>query len=209
MLCLLINVGTTMLGKAHLSIGMAAAVTSVMPETLPAALPVIAGAAAGSLVCDIDCDSPSERTDASKQRVLGGIIAAAALAADWAMGAGMWKHIADSGSYLWCVGVAGFVLTLAFANVSSHRGFSHSLLAMALETGFVYLIFPMAALPFAIAFATHLVLDISNRKKVRLFYPAKRGVSLRLFYADRLANRICEIAGVIWLVAAVIISVRG
>ena len=71
-----------MLGKAHLTIGMAAAWTLAMPETVPAALPVIAGAAAGSLICDIDCDSPAERRDASKQRVLAAVITAAALITD-------------------------------------------------------------------------------------------------------------------------------
>lgn len=197
-----------MLGKAHLAIGMAAAYTAVMPDTLPAALPVITGAAAGSLICDIDCESPAEKHDASKQRILAAVIAAAALIEDKVIDGGMWRSIAESGSYLWCVGIAGLVITIAFASVSSHRGFSHSLLALLLETGFLYLIFPQTALPFAVAFATHLVLDISNMKRVRLFYPAKKGISLRLFYADRLANRVCEAAGLIWLAAAVIISFR-
>ena len=197
-----------MLGKAHLSIGMAAAFTVVMPENMPAALPVIAGAAAGSLICDIDCESPAERHDASRQRVLAAVIAAAALIADGLMDAGMWRSLAQSGSYLWCAGVAGLVITVAFASVSSHRGFSHSLLALLLEAGFLYLVFPKAVLSFAAAFATHLVLDITNRKKLRLLYPAKRGFSLGLFYADRLANRVCELAGVIWLAAVLLVIFR-
>ena len=192
-----------MLGKAHLTIGMAAAWTLAMPETMPAALPVIAGAAAGSLICDIDCDSPAERRDASKQRILAVLITAAALTADKLSGAGMWKSLAESGSYLWCAGVAGLVLTLAFANVSAHRGFSHSLTALALETLCVFLIFPQCALPFAAAFISHILLDMTNKKRVRLFYPAKKGVSLGIFYADRLANRVCEIAGAAWLLLAV------
>ena len=191
-----------MLGKAHLAIGMAAAFTVVMPDNLPAALPVITGAAAGSLICDIDCDSPAEKHDASRTRILAVIIAAAAIIYDKAIDGGMWRSAAESGSYMWCAGIAGLVITLAFANVSSHRGFSHSLLALILETGFIYLIFPKTVIPFVIAFVSHLILDISNKKKVRLFYPAKTGISLGLFYADRLANRVCEIAGVIWLIAA-------
>ena len=188
-----------MLGKAHLTIGMAAAWTLAMPETVPAALPVIAGAAAGSLICDIDCDSPAERRDASKQRVLAAVITAAALITDKLTDAGMWRHIAD----LWCAGVAGLVITVAFANVAAHRGFSHSLIALLLETGFLYLIFPQCAKPFAIAFITHILLDMTNKKRVRLFYPAKKGVSLGLFYADRMANRVCEIAGAAWLILVI------
>ncbi len=192
-----------MLGKAHLTIGMAAAWTLAMPESVPAALPVIAGAAAGSLICDIDCDSPRERQDASRQRILAAVITAAALIFDGATGAGMIKSVAESGNYLWCAGVAGLVLTLAFANVSSHRGFSHSLTAMAIETVFLYLLFPQAAPWFAAAFASHILLDITNKKRLRLFYPAKRGISLGLFYADRTANRVCEAAGTLWLITAI------
>jgi inner membrane protein len=177
-----------------------------MPETMPAALPVIAGAAAGSLVCDIDCDSPRERQDASRQRILAVLITAAALIADKLSDAGMCRSLAQSGSYLWCAGIAGFVMTLAFANVSAHRGFSHSLTALALETFCVYLIFPQCALPFAAAFISHILLDMTNKKRVRLFYPAKKGVSLGLFYADRLANRVCEIAGTVWLILVIWVS---
>ena len=187
---------------------MAAAFTAVMPDNLPAALPVITGAAAGSLICDIDCDSPEEKHDASKTRVLAFIIAAAAIIYDKATYGLMWRSLAESGSYVWCICIAGLVITLAFANVSSHRGFSHSFLALALEAGCIYLIFPQTVIPFITAFITHLALDITNRKKVRLFYPAKTGISLGLFYADRLANRVCELAGVIWLAAVILLIMR-
>jgi len=197
-----------MLGKAHLTIGTAAAYTLLMPGTLPAALPVIAGAAAGSLICDIDCDSPSERSDASRQRILAAVIVLAALITDKAVDGGMLRSVTESGSYLWCAGIAGLVVTLAFANVSSHRGFSHSLLAMALETGFLYLVIPQMAIPFAAAFISHLILDMTNKKRVRLLYPSKKGFSLGWFYADRLANRVCEIGGLLWLAAAVMLSLR-
>lgn len=197
-----------MLGKAHITIGLASAMTIMMPESIPAALPVIAGAAAGCLICDIDCDSPREKKDVSKHRILAYLIACAALLADYVLDGGMWRSLTQSGSYLWCAGVAGLVITLAFANVSSHRGFSHSLIAMALETGFLYLIFPQAAIPFAAAFASHLVLDLTNKRPVRLFYPAKKGFCLGLYYADRIANRVCAAGGTLWLVLVLLICCR-
>ena len=197
-----------MLGKAHLSIGMAAAFTAVMPESMPAALPVIAGAAAGSLICDIDCNSPSEKSDASKCRKSAVFIVAAALIADKAYGGAMWQSAADRGAYIWCAGVAGLVLTLAFASVSSHRGFSHSLLALGLQAAFLHMIFPQTVLPFTVAFITHIVLDMTNKKNVRLLYPAKRGFCLGWFYADRLADKVCTTAGTIWLAAVILICMK-
>ena len=207
-----------MLGKAHITIGMASALTVMMPESMPAALPVITGAAAGCLICDIDCDSPREKSDTSRYRLLAVIIVVIALLADRAYGLGliragsgaslqggelplsMWQTAAQNGAVMVCAGIAVFALTLTFANISSHRGFSHSLLAMALEAGSLYLVFPQTVPAFVIAFASHLLLDLTNKKPVRILYPVKKGFCLGLYYADRLADKVCAAIGGIWLI---------
>lgn len=187
---------------------MAAAFSIMRPETVAEALPVITGGALGCLICDIDCENSRERNDSSHWRVVMGFVAVAALIEDHLLDAGMWKSLGENGSYLWCLGLVGFVLTLAFASISSHRGFSHSLLALALETASVWLIIPQAAVPFAIAFASHIALDLMNKKRVRLFYPAKKGFCFSWFYADRLANKVVAAAGSAWLIVAVILCLR-
>ena len=208
-----------MLAKAHIAVGMAAAFSIVRPETAAEALPVIAGGALGCLICDLDCDIGSEKSDSSHWRIVMGLVAAAALIEDHLLDAGMWRSLGRAGnslpepfsqigSYLWFAGLAGFVITCIFAEGSGHRGFSHSLPAMALETGFLWFVFPAAALPFAIAFASHVLLDITNKRPVRLFYPAKKGICLGWFYADRLANKVFAAAGTVWLIAAVILCRR-
>ena len=197
-----------MLAKAHITAGMAAAFTIIMPENVPESLPVVTGAALGCLICDIDCDNASEKADSSHWRKVMVLVAAAALLMDWQLDAGMWASLGQNGRYLWFAGLAGFVLTCAFASISSHRGFSHSLAALALETVSLRLIFPSAALPFAAAFASHQILDLMNKRPVRLLYPLKKGFSLGLFYADRLANRVFALAGSIWLVLIVIFCLR-
>ena len=135
-------------------------------------------------------------------------VAAAALFEDYHIDAGMWRLFAQSGSYLWCAGITGFALTCAFASVSSHRGFSHSLLALALEAYSLWLVFPAAAVPFTIAFATHLILDMTNYRPVRILYPLKKGISLGWLHADRLANKLCAMVGSVWLIVAVAICLR-
>ncbi len=193
-----------MLAKAHIAVGMAAAFSIVRPETVLEALPVIAGGALGCLICDIDCDSPREKSDSSHWRVVMAFVAAAALIEDHLLDAGMWRQLGQNGPYLWFAGLAGFVLTCAFASVSSHRGFSHSLPALALETASLWLIFPSAAVPFAAAFASHIILDVMNKKPVRLFYPAKKGLCLKWFYADRLADKFFAAAGSVWLIVTLL-----
>ena len=68
-----------MLGKAHITIGMAAAFTLMMPASVPEALPVITGASLGCLICDIDCENKREKTESSHWRIVMLFVAAAAL----------------------------------------------------------------------------------------------------------------------------------
>ena len=198
-----------MLAKAHIAVGMAAAFSIVRPETVAEALPVIAGGALGCLICDLDCENRSEKSESSHWRAVMVLVAAAALIEDYLLDAGMWRTLGHSGKYLWFAGLAGFVITCVFASGSGHRGFSHSLLALALETAFLWLVFPATALPFAIAFASHVLLDMMNKRSVRLFYPAKKGMCLGWFYADKLANKVVAMCGTVWLIAAVFLSLKA
>jgi len=137
------------MAKAHITVGMAAAFTAARPETIPEALPVITGAALGCLICDLDCDTKAEMKNSNHWRIVMLIAALAALIEDHLIGGDMWATFPVHGSYLCFAGLAGFMLTCIFASISSHRGFSHSLLALALETTCIWLVFPTAALPFA------------------------------------------------------------
>ena len=194
-----------MLAKAHIAVGMAAAFSIVRPGTVAEALPVIAGGALGCLICDLDCENKSEKSDSSRWRVVMALAAAAALIEDHLLDAGMWRSLGHCGKYLCFAGIAGFVIICIFAGGSGHRGFSHSLLAMALETACLWLIFPAAVLPFAAAFMSHVLLDMMNKRSVRLFYPAKKGFCFGWFYADRLANKVITACGTVWLIVAIII----
>ena len=198
-----------MMAKAHITVGMAAAASIMMPRDIAGALPVIAGASLGCLICDIDCDNKSEKADSARWRKVMAAVALAALIEDHLLDAGIWRSIGQNGSYLWFAGLAGFVIICVFAGGSGHRGFSHSLLALALETLCLWLIFPAVAIPFAIAFASHVLLDMMNKRSVRLFYPSKKGVCLGWFYADRLANKAIAAGGTIWMIAAVILCLRS
>ncbi|MBR3201640.1 MAG: metal-dependent hydrolase [Mogibacterium sp.] len=220
-----------MLAKAHIAVGMAAAFSIVRPGTVAEALPVIAGGALGCLICDLDCENKSEKSDSSHWRVVMVLVATAALIEDYLLDAGMWRSLGYSGNYLmdllgqnrdalsgasgqigtylWFAGLAGFVITCVFASGSGHRGFSHSLLAMALETICLWLIFPAVTVPFVIAFASHVLLDIMNKRSVRLLYPSKRGFCLGWFYADKLANKLVTAGGTAWMIAAIIMCLRS
>ena len=79
---------------------------------------------------------------------------------------------------------------------------------MVLETACLWLIFPDTALPFAAAFASHVLLDMMNKRSVRLFYPAKKGLCLGWCYSDRMANKMFAACGTVWLIAAILLCRR-
>lgn len=102
-------------------------------------------------------------------------------------------------------GVLGCLICDLEIKGSGHRGFSHSLLALVLETACLQLVFSAAALPFAAAFASHVMLDLMNKRPIRLFYPSKKGMCLGWFYADRLANKAFAAMGAFWLIVEMIL----
>ena len=71
----------------------------------------------------------------------------------------------------------------------------HSFLALVLLCFAIGLVWEKAVVYFAVGFLSHLATDIWNKKKVRLLYPLKGGVSLGLFHAYGLANQIFFMAG--------------
>ncbi len=198
-----------MMAKAHIAIGMAAAYSIIGPDTLQEAMPVVAGSAIGCLICDLDCENKTEKADSSFWRIATTVIAVVTILEDYLLGGGMVEGLINSGNYIWCIGIAGFILTCTFASISTHRGFSHSLLALALESAFIWLVFPTMTVPFAIAFMSHVLLDLTNKKSVRLLYPAKKGLCLGWFYADRRANRVCELVGSVWLISIALATLFG
>ena len=56
---------------------------------------------------------------------------------------------------------------------------------------------------FAIAYASHLLLDLTNRRGMRLFFPSRKLVSMKLFASNGWMDRILLTAGVIALVLVV------
>ena len=94
--------------------------------------------------------------------------------------------------------VAGVIALLALccaARLSTHRGFSHSLLALAGFAAATWLVCPPLAPCVAAGMASHLALDALGRRPVRLAWPVRRGVCLGLCKTDGVVEACCLVAG--------------
>ena len=182
-----------MMSKTHLSVGIAAslAIAPATPEGLTYAL---MGGSVGSLICDVDRNAERPTKDHKQGWLISFTIFFAAFMHE---SYAYWRtfrveNLLSDPVKLICFGA--FLLLLLFAINGAHRGFSHSLLMFLASSVLVYFISPQTSLFYGTGFLTHILLDLLNKRPVRIFYPAK-GVCLNLFYVDGTANGVLMLLG--------------
>ena len=193
-----------MQGKTHLVIGVALSLAVMRPSTMPALVGGAGIAALGSVISDIDAGQSGAGHDATK--VLASIVIAGVLVllADLYFHLGLYARFLRRGRETgFMLPLLLFILFAAIGMLTRHRSFMHSLPAMILFTACIWFMQRAMAPYFAIAYASHLLLDLTNRRGMRLFFPSRKLVSMKLFASNGWMDRILLMAGVIALVLVV------
>ena len=177
-----------MMGKTHLTVGIAAAFAAVQSNTVPGYVAAVIGGAVGGVLCDIDTLRNDGNNDSITIQLTAFAIAAAILTVDWYQNLGICASALAFDRNRLAFGALALFTLWVIGFFSNHRGFTHSIAACALFTQAVWVLCPAISIPFAAAYASHIVLDLLNRKGVRLLFPMKGGVRFGLFYSDRTAN---------------------
>ena len=193
-----------MQGKTHLVIGVALSLAVMRPSTMPALVGGAGIAALGSVISDIDAGQSGAGHDATK------VVASIVIAGVLVLLADLYFHLGLYARFLRRGRETGFMLPLllfilfaAVGMLTRHRSFMHSLPAMILFTACIWFMQRAMAPYFAIAYASHLLLDLTNRRGMRLFFPSRKLVSMKLFASNGWMDRILLMAGVIALVLVV------
>jgi inner membrane protein len=180
-----------MLGKTHFVVGITAGLALLAPGSLQELIVGTGAATIGSVISDIDVDTSESHEKADTIIAVALVAATAVVAVEEIWHIGLFDHLMQNSSALRITtGIAGFLILCAYGKEQPHRSFMHSIAALGLLTGCVYIFFPVAAPYFAIAFLTHLILDLTNKKKMKLFWPSKQGLSLGLFTAQGWINQV-------------------
>ena len=197
-----------MLGKTHMAVGIAATLAITQPSGVSELVLAVGAGSLGALISDIDVGTSNSHRDADKITALSVVVVLAVFAMDYFCNTQIIERIIGSSGYLRIIaGLLLFIWICAFGKEQPHRSFMHSFLALILLSFALGLIWEKAVIYFAVGFLSHLATDIFNKKKVRLLYPLKGGVSLGLFHAYGLANDIFFAVGSIVAVIEVIICV--
>lgn len=204
-----------MTGKTHIAIGVASALavaplagarlgvpTGVAPQAIALAL----GGMVGGMLPDTD--TPSSMGSRGTRRVWAAlaVMVAALLAVDHARGSDLALGLASGFSYERLAGLAIVVATCAVGRASGHRGFSHSLVALALVGYGSWMLCRPIAAAVAVGYASHLALDLTNKRGVRLLWPWDRTLCLGLFESGRLADWMLFVLGI--AAAALMVATR-
>ena len=189
-----------MMSKTHLTVGIAAALAAA-PATTEGLFYALIGGSIGSMICDIDRSSEGTVRDAG----VGWLITAVVSIAAWmkeSIFSGVGFTYRDLISDPWKLICLAFLIGMyLFAITGAHRGFSHSFLMLFCSFFFIFFISRRASLFYAIAFLTHIILDVLNKRPVRVFYPMKKGFCLYWFYCDGTANNVLMLLGAAAVVA--------
>jgi inner membrane protein len=188
-----------MMSRTHLAMGMASSLATsffvMQPENLSDNLIVLSGGALGGVLADVDTVKNDYKCDALIGQLLGFSIFISVTVLDYIMELGVCDYVINKNRIPSIIAGIAFIVLYTIGFASNHRTFTHSLLAMILFSGCFSLTLPRLGCSILIGYASHMLLDLLNKKDVPLLYPLKKGICFKLCYAGKTANTIFMIIG--------------
>lgn len=162
-----------MTGKTHMAMGIAAGLAISTGKTTEVQLIWVISSAIGSLVPDLD--HPKAKLN-QKLLFLKNEYYRTLFFLSLTIGSA-YLYINTENTILGLVSIMTF-----FTAISSHRGFTHSIVGFLTATSIVKIItlkygFPIAYSGFSTGYLLHLVADFFTVKGIKLFYPLNKNVS--------------------------------
>ncbi len=162
-----------MLGKTHITTGIASALIITHPDSVSGVIATMIGGAIGGWIVDIDTKKMDVDREKVYDTIINSLFIGALIAIDFLIGKGMCKYIIDNwGIKIW-IAFAGFLILMILGFMSSHHTFTHSFLGIALFGISLYYLCRPIALAFVIGYASHLVLDLFNKRGQQLLFPIR------------------------------------
>lgn len=185
-----------MTGKTHLAVGTAAALCITQPSSFKEMALCIAVSSVGSVISDVDVKTSESSRDLNKVTAAAVILGIVTAFAEYQFDLGIIKNFSrESNIFRLLIGFAAFIAVCTFGKNQPHRSFMHSFPALLVLSGIVYFMYPALAPYFLVSMLSHIFIDLFNRKRVKLFYPVKRGFCFNMCKAGGIVNRIMFIAG--------------
>lgn len=168
-----------MTGKTHAAVGLGTVLAVTQPSTVSGLVLAAGTGMLGALISDIDVGTSKSHKDADRITLIAVLLVAAEIALNYFYDFSIWEKIRNNQSMApVAMGVIIFIAVCAFGKNQPHRSFMHSIMAMAILSAAISMVSVKLVLYFVVGFASHLVLDCFNRKRVRILYPLPGGIAL-------------------------------
>lgn len=177
-----------MMSRTHLAMGMAVSLAVVQPTKLDECFTALIGGAVGGVLADIDTLDNDYKSDALVGQLLAAGIAVFLLAIDYFCHIGICDRVVSGNKVFAIIGAFAFIALWVWGFLSEHRSFTHSILAAFAFTVAIGLVCVPIAVGTFLGYASHLILDLLNRKDIPLLYPLKFRICFKLCYANKTAN---------------------
>lgn len=191
----------------HIAGGLAITMALAMPQGFKELAVCLTAATIGSVISDIDITTSESRRDLNKILIISVIAIVVCIILEVVFKLGIVSLLQSETDMMRILcGIGFFLFICCFGINTPHRSFMHSAICVIALSGIVWLIFPIATIPFAISMLSHIFLDFFNTKKVQFFYPLKKPrIAFKLCSSDGKVNKwICKIATVVFMVELII-----
>lgn len=186
-----------MTSKTHFAVGIASAVFLTMPENFRDLILCLGTAGIGSVISDVDATT-SESKKGLKKVILFSLSSVLFIClSDKYLKTDIVSYFrSDAALTRLITGILMLITICVIGEKCPHRTFMHSLPGTALTVFSTFIILPSASVYMLISMLSHILLDMTNKKKIRILYPLKKPkIGFGLFYADRIANKLLFIIG--------------
>lgn len=156
-----------MLGRTHFFIGISAALAVMQPSSMPTLVAGAGAAAIGGMISDIDSGTSQAHREADKIMTAAIAVTAIVILADYKFHVGIYERLMRNSSIARLLtGAMAFIIICTYGSSQPHRSFMHSFLSLFMLTACIDVIYPDAAPYFAVAYASHLALDLLNYRRL-------------------------------------------
>ena len=179
-----------MLGKTHVMTGIAASLIITQPSSMVELVSSISGGAIGGWLCDIDCREVSGEEGAIQGLLLTGFVGSICVFIDKILGGGAYEYAISHWGVPSIIAVLFFSAVCIIGFFSSHRTFTHSILATLLISSAVFVFCRPIAVPILVGLSSHIILDLFNRRDLKVFFPLDTGICFNICDSDGKANQV-------------------
>ena len=181
-----------------------ASLVLVMPDTLPECAVAAAGGMLGGMIPDFDQRDEDYRKSALVDVIITFVLIAVLLSVDYFVKFGFIDFLVSNVSPYFTVGLTALAVLLILGASTKHRSLTHSLAFLAAVSASSYAVCPAIVLPLAAGMASHLLLDLFNKRGMMLFWPFKKRICLGVCASNGKAN---DVIGSVFFIASIVLGV--